>query len=437
MSSTLPLSELPALKRSAHVWVGYSGGLDSTVLLHRLLHSPLKKRLRAVHVHHGLQALADEWAQRGATQCRDWAVPFELLKVRIDPRDSAGPEAAARAARYAALAALMQPGDVLVTAHHQDDQAETVLLNLLRGAGVEGIAAMRGLEDFGTLGLLWRPLLQLPRAALHDYAQQHGLQWIEDPHNTDPRYARSFLRADILPRLKARWPQAVELLARAASNCADTADLIEQWTALDLQNVADGETLSVSALLRLDQQRMQNLLRQHLRCLTGYAPSRDQLLRIERELLRAKPDAVPLLRIGNHELRRYRDQLCFFAAPLPVAPGTFQLPWDGRGSIQLPTGCGELQAPQRAKTVQLTIRAARGSERLKLAAGRPSRTLKNLFQEAGVPPWVRQRMPLIYADDELVCAGCHWWSAGVAPGLRRIVWSHTLPGWNKKREEQE
>lgn len=435
MSASLPLSDIPPLRKSSRLWVAYSGGLDSTVLLHRLLHSTLKKRLRAVHVHHGLQSTADDWAHRCEVQCRDWAVPFQLSNVKIDSRDPAGPEAAAREARYAAIAGLMQPGDVLVTAHHQDDQAETVLLNLLRGAGVEGIAGMREMEAFGDAAWRWRPLLSQPRDLLRSYAREHALQWIEDPHNVDPRYARSFLRSEILPRLRSRWPQSSELLARAAANCSDTEDLIRQWTVLDRHSVLDGDALSVSALLNLGQRRAHHLLREHLRQLTGYAPSRDMLLRIEQEVLCAKPDAAPLLRIGTCELRRYRDRLYCFTSPLPAVPDAYHLDWDGRGSLQLPAGCGELRAPGKAKAIDLTIRPARGSERLKLAKGRPSRTLKNLFQEAAVPPWVRQRVPLIYSADKLICVACRWWAADVPKNLKRIAWQHKLPGWNDECEE--
>lgn len=436
MPSTLTLPKSPTLKPKARVWVGYSGGLDSTALLHRLNHSALKSRLRAVHVHHGLQAVADEWAQRCEAQCREWQIPFQLLRVQIDPRNSTGPEAAARDARYAAMAELMQPGDVLVTAHHQDDQAETVLLNLLRGAGVEGLAAMRECEPFAA-GLHWRPLLQCSRESLRVYATQQGLRWIEDPHNTDPRYARSFLRNEIMPRLRARWPQTDESLARAASNCRDSAELIQQQAESDLQTLRVGEGLSVAGLLSAGAVRANAVLRYWIRQHLGYAPDRDSLLHIEREILRAKPDAAPRLRMGEGELRRYRDRLVFFASPLPEVIWPTDQPWNAQGTLRLPSGCGELRAPKNFKAQQLVIRVARGSERIKLVEGRPSRTLKNLFQEAAVPPWVRQRVPLIYVGEQLICVGCRWWAVDAPKNMRRMVWLHNLPGWNNDHEERE
>lgn len=434
MTATLPLPSLSTLKRGAKLWVAYSGGLDSTVLLHRLKHSSFKSRLRAVHVHHGLQAVADQWAQDCAAQCRDWQIPFQLLYVQIDPRAPAGPEASARDARYAAIAALMRPDDVLVTAHHQDDQAETVLLNLLRGAGVEGLAAMRESEAFAS-GTHWRPLLRTPRESLRVYAEQHGLRWIEDPHNTDARYARSHVRNELMPMLRTRWPQADVALARAAANCGEAAELIRQQAECDIEPLCLGAGLSVAGLLHLDLLRANAVLREWIRQHLGYAPDRDALLRIERELLRAKPDAAPRLRIGTGELRRYRDALVFFPAYLPEVLWPAALDWDGQGSLSLPAGCGELRAPKNAKAQSLTIRPARGSERIKLHMNRPSRTLKNLFQEAAVPPWVRQRLPLIYSGDKLVGVGCRWWSADVPKNMRRMVWVHNLPGWNNESEE--
>ena len=434
MSSTLLLPKPPALKRKARLWVGYSGGLDSTVLLHRLINSPQRARVCAVHVHHGLQSVADEWAQRCETQCRDWKIPFQCVRVQLDPRNPAGPEAAARNARYAAIVELMQAGDVLVTAHHQDDQAETVLLNLLRGAGVEGLSAMRESEPFA-FGMHWRPLLQIPRELLRDYAQQQGLHWIEDPHNADPRYARSFLRAEIMPRLRTRWLQANESLTRAARNCADAAELVRQQAELDLQSSGVGDDLSVAGLLSLGELRANAVLRYWIRQGQGYAPDREVLARIERELLRAKPDAAPRLRIGDGELRRYRDRLVFFPAALPEAVWPLELHWDARGRLPLPEGCGELSAPKNAKALLVTIRPARGSERIKLSQARPSRTLKNLFQEESVPPWVRQRLPLIYAGDKLICVGCRWWAVDAPKNMRRMVWQHNLPGWNHDSEE--
>ncbi len=391
--------EPPALAPGAVVHVAYSGGLDSTVLLHFLAHYNPRFRLRAVHIHHGLQALADDWAEKCARFSASLGVQFELLRVQIDGLDPAGPEAAARTARYEALRGLMQPGDCLATAHHRSDQAETVLLRLLRGSGVQGLSAMRILRAFPP-GWLWRPFLELPREQLYGYAQEHGLRWIEDPHNRDPRYSRSWLRTELTPLLRERFPQVEESLARTARLSAEAAMLLDELAAQDLAQAALGESLGVGALQDLGAARRHNLLRYWLRQHGFEMPSADTLERIQREVLDAAEDAEPLLAWAGCELRRYRDRL-YAMPPLPPAPAAQPaMAWIGE-ELPLPPGCGVLLLP-RPPPQGLSVRFMRGGERFRPAGGAHSRTLKNLFQEAAVPPWVRLRTPLVEADGELV-----------------------------------
>lgn len=414
---SLPLLPLPPLARGARVWLAYSGGLDSTALLHAL--ASLSLPLRAVHVHHGLQHAADDWARRCRAQCRALHVPLRVLRVNIAVNDAAGPEAASRAARYAALRAVLRPGDVLVTAHHQDDQAETLLLRLLRGSGVAGLAAMRELTPFAP-GQLWRPLLHTPRATIRAYAAAQGLAWIDDPHNADPRYARSWLRAEILPRLAQRWPQAAESLARAAQHAREATELLDTLAADDLR--AQGEThdaaLSVSQLLALPAARRNNLLRYWLAQQGREPPSTQQLARLVREVLRARADTQPLLRIGDYELRRYRDRL-YAMARLPPPP-KIELAWNAAGTLSLPPGCGALMSSARRGLPQaLTVRFPHGGERLRPAGDTHTRALKQLFQSGGVPPWQRARMPLIYRGDQLLSVADRWLDTDWAAELKR------------------
>jgi tRNA(Ile)-lysidine synthase len=389
----------PALAPGAVVHVAYSGGLDSTVLLHFLAHYSPRFRLRAVHIHHGLQALADEWAEKCARFSASLGVPFELLRVQVDGFDPAGPEAAARSARYEALRGLMQPGDCLVTAHHRGDQAETVMLRLLRGSGVQGLSAMRVLRAFPP-GWLWRPFLDLPREQLYSHAQQHGLRWIEDPHNRDPRYARSWLRTELTPLLRERFPQVEESLARTARLSAEAALLLDELAEQDRSGVGQGEFLGVAALLQLGAARRHNLLRYWLRQHGFEMPSAELLERVDRQVLSAATDAEPLLAWAGCELRRYRDRL-YAMAPLPPPPAAEPaLSWIG-AQLPLPPGCGLLRLSQPPPQ-GLSVSFMRGGERFRPAGSTHSRTLKNLFQEAGVPPWVRLRTPLVAAAGELV-----------------------------------
>lgn len=424
MKSKPTLPELSLAPSTGRLWVAYSGGLDSTVLLHRLAASKAAG-LRAVHIHHGLQEVADDWVKHCRKFCRALAVPLKVLRIQVPPRHADGPEAAARAARYAALRSLLRKGDVLATAHHQDDQAETVLLRLLRGAGIAGLAGIGACAEFSP-GLLWRPLLKLPRASLRVYAEQQGLSWIEDPHNSSPRYARSYLRKEIMPRLLAHWPQAQLSLARTARLAAEAAQLLDDLARQDLAGIGgEGGSLSVAALLALPPPRRNNLLRQWLARKEWAAPAAETWSRLEAEVLRAKPDAQPLLHCGDYEFRRYRDRL-FLMAPLPPEPGAAERSWPG-GTLELPPGCGRLSSKLRFPA-PLQVRFARGGEKLKPACGGPTRTLRNLFQERGVPPWVRSRTPLVYRGGELLAVGDYWLSdAGEALGLKP-AWQNKLPG---------
>ena len=416
---------MPATPKGARVWLAFSGGLDSTTLLH-LLHAQGIKNLRALHIHHGLQDSADAWARQCQSQCRKLKVPCEVLYVKIDRADSAGPEAAARMARYKALGSRMQPGDVLVTAHHRDDQAETVLLRLLRGAGVAGLAAMRPVTSLAQ-GILWRPLLQTPRMDILAYAKSAKLKWIEDPHNHAPRYARSFLRQDIMPRLQKHWPQADVSLARAAEHCAEANELLDELALQDLSGLRQGKALGVAALQALNSARRRNALRCWLGERGFEVPSAAMLQRLEREVLGARIDAQPLLNCGAYEFRRYRDQL-HVMLPLPPVPGDVELQWDGKGELALPQGCGVLKSNARkALPDSLSIRFPRGGETVRTGSASRSRTLKNLFQEAAVPQWQRLRTPLIYSGGQLVSVADRWptqeWLAELTRRKLRIEWS--------------
>ncbi|MGQ0586804.1 MAG: tRNA lysidine(34) synthetase TilS [Gammaproteobacteria bacterium] len=424
----------PSLPPGSTVWAAFSGGLDSTVLLHRLRHAGLP--VKALHVNHHLQPAANRWVEHCREVCTQLDVPIYILDVKVDPNDPGGPEAAARGARYEAFQSVMRPGDCLATAHHQDDQAETVLLRLLRGAGVAGLAAMRSRAPFAG-GTLWRPLLRHSRASLREYAERHALSWIEDPHNLDPRYSRSFLRNEIFPRFAQRWPQAIELLARTAEHCADAVELLDQQAAQDFKSVmpakAGIQSLSVQRLLELPRPRRNNLLRFWAAAGGHELPPFDALSRLEREVLRARPDSAPQLAWGGTELRRFRDSLYLMPRLPPApAPGT-TLEWDGRADLKLPPGCGEIKALKPAKSeLPLRVVFARGGERLKPAGSRFTRTLRNLFQEEAIPPWIRERLPLVELDGDLAAVADRWETAALKQARARAgcryEWRHDLPG---------
>lgn len=420
----------PLRTPSSRLVVAYSGGLDSTVLLHAL------SRLRppglvAVHVHHGLQPQADHWVEHCARFCADLDLPLILLRAQVRAGHEGGPEAAAREARYALLREELRPGDVLVTAHHRDDQAETVLLRLLRGSGVHGLAAMRPLGAFAP-GRLWRPLLDQPRKRLHRYAEAHRLNWIEDPQNRDPRFARSWLREELLPRLRERWPQTDASLARGARLAAETVELLDALASQDLAVAGAGaDALSVPVLEALSAARRHNLLRYWLRTGGFEVPGAHLIERIDTELLAAARDASPLLRWPGCELRRYRDRL-FAMPPLGAVPDSAEVQlWLDDARLPLHGDCGMLTAGAPPPAL-LGVRHAREGERLRVQARGRARSLRNLFQEAGLPPWLRTRVPVIEIDGQIACvagvAASDRWRGMLDQSGWKPLWQHDFRG---------
>lgn len=398
------LKAVPERSRDSSLWVAYSGGADSTALLHGLRQLQIPD-LRAVHIHHGLQQRADDWEMHCHRFCRRIGVP--LKSVRAEVRASGtGVEAAAREARYAAIAECMKPGDVLATAHHQDDQAETFLLALMRGAHVNGLSAMPGLRDFGP-GCLWRPLLDCPRQVILDYVAKHELAFVEDPQNNDLRFSRALLRQQVLPQLRTQWPQVKQRLAQTAAEMAQTAQLLEQIALQDLRQLSgDGAEvpacLPAAALRQLTAVRRNNLVRGWVRASGLPRPPAAVLARIHAELLDAGGDRNPCLRWNGAEWRRYRDQV-FLMPNLAPIPKLWQVPWSGQCPLILPASAGTVHAHGGAGRRNWTVRFVQGGERFRPHGKRRLRSLKNLFQEAGIPPWIRQRTPLI--EDE---TGVRW-----------------------------
>ncbi len=412
----------PPLGPRGRLWVGYSGGLDSTVLLD-LLHAA-GAPVRAVHVHHGLQSSADNWVRHCRRFCRARDIPLRVLHVIPARRHEQGPEAAAREARYDALRKLLREGDVLATAHHRGDQAETVLMRALRGTGIAGLGAMCHEEPLGA-GLLWRPLLDRPRDKLRQHARRQGLEWVEDPHNAAPRYTRAFLRQRVWPVLDEHFPAATAQLARLAAHARDTGSLLADIAAEDAGRCAQGQALRVSALLALSPQRRRNLL-YHRWCALGLLPPpASWYAELERSVLRARADATPLLACGDGEARRYRDGL-YLMRSLPPPPTGQVLRWPRGRIVELPDGCGRVCVARRPPAGS-TVGFAGGGERIRLDENGPARLLTRLCQQAGLPPWLRERMPLLWHDGELLAAGGRW----QAPAARRLGlqmrWEHTLP----------
>src|SRR5262249_55453097 len=357
--------------------VGLSGGIDSVVLLHLLKHQP---GVSAIHVHHGLSPNADTWAAFCRRLCKQWDVPISVFRVRVTRRGK-GLEAAAREARYQAFKQV--DAQVIALAHHLDDQAETVLMNLLRGAGLRGASGMRPLTRFEGK-LLARPLLDLSRADIEEYARLHRLQWVEDDSNADEALTRNFVRRQIGPLLEARFPQWKRALARAARLASEKDD------------------------------RASRLLREFLASRNLKAPSEARLVEMLKQLtgrgarIRIEHDGATL---RVHRERPVRDE--------PAATDFAAVPWKGERRLKIPALGGELRfsagdgiASEHVKRKTFQVRLRSGGERLQVHPRRPRRTLKNLFQEAGVPSWARLRTPLLFCGEDLV------WVPGLGVDVR-------------------
>ncbi len=397
--------------------VAYSGGGDSQALLAALaaLRPRLGAPLAAMHVCHGLEVGAGAWIEHCGRCCGQLDVPLTLLEVVVDPQRGESLEAVARIRRYRALARSMRAGDLLLTAHHQEDQAETLLLQLLRGSGVGGLAAMPGLAPFPP-GLLGRPLLGVRRAELRRYAEASGLDWVEDPSNQDLGRDRNFLRHRVLPRIAERWPAWSQTLARSAGHCAEAKGLIEALARGSLEGCRGALpwTLSIPSLAALEVALRRAVLRQWILDQGLPPPDARHLERILGEVMGAAGDRNPLVAWPGCEIRRYRHQL-FALSPLP-APPRGVLDWTGE-RLTLPAGLGEIRAlPVEGPGVAPRL-WQQASRRVTFGAGelccRPRgqdhhRSLKKLYQGQGVPAWLRPYLPLVLLDAELVAIGDGW-----------------------------
>jgi tRNA(Ile)-lysidine synthase len=411
--------ETPANKPDGYV-IALSGGLDSTVLAHALAATRERhgKSLLAVHVDHQLQAESGRWTEYCRELAGRFGIEFVAETVSVDSTGSGGLEAAARKARYAVLGRHTRGGNWLLSAHHRNDQAETLLLNLMRGSGPAGLAGIGLLTPFAG-GWLARPLIDVSRAALETYAAAQDLRWLEDPSNDDLRFDRNYLRHDVLPALEQRWPGVVERLARSAELAGDAAAMLDELAAIDLQRVGNrAARIGIEGLLELADARQRNLLRYAIRRAGLPVPGAARLATIIDTVLHAREDAQPLVAWQGAEVRRYRGTLYLLASS-----GEPSWPTEGRAlgarPMVLGPGMGALRlAPGASRGLSapivdrgLSVRMRSGGEEIKPAGQAHTRKLKKLLQDEGVVPWMRDRLPLVFAGEQLVAVADLWLAA--------------------------
>lgn len=402
MKKSLIHSRLSQLSTAKTVWIAYSGGLDSHVLLHSLHDYPAN--IKAIHIHHGLNSKADEWVAHCRQVCKHLNIPLQVEYIHLEtPHQNV--EALAREKRYNIFSKLIEKDEALLTGHHQDDQAETLLLQLFRGAGLKGLSAMPEKMPFAK-GLLIRPLLRFTQTELNEYAKTHQLNWIEDDSNLHLHFHRNFLRHQIFPLMQTRWPTLSKTLARSAEHFAEAQVLLDTLAQQDLKEVlASNQTLWIPKLLELPLARQKNVLRYWLDQKGFPMPSQQKLLAIQNTVLNCKPDAAPLVTWENVEVKRYRKALYANRVELPVSLESYE--WEIDQNIQF-NGHAFSQKDLIAQGIDLTgikklqIRFRQGGERCRLKGHTHSKPLKKLFQEWGVPPWEREKVPLIYHEEKLI-----------------------------------
>lgn len=406
------VDELVTLAAGKRVWLAYSGGVDSHVLLHMLatVDAPDLNFVAAVHVDHNLQDESKKWAQHCSDVCLDLKVEHHNLQIEVENIATLGMEAAARTARYQAIERLLSPGDIVLTAQHQHDQAETLVLQLLRGAGPKGLSAMAQKSTMGCMEII-RPLLGVSQADILDYAEQHTLKWIEDPSNVETRWNRNYLRHEVWPKIEQRWPQAETTISRSAQHCAEASELMAELAEQDMKFLGinnESEILPISALMSLSAARQRNVLRHYIECRRFPLPSTTVLQCVIDEVCLAAQDSNPIVSWADVEVRRYQDQL-YLMSSMQDHDGSVSNNLNDLENVilqnkQILTWQQSLGEGLRKVDVEQGLRLSfrQGGERIQLQGHDHHQSLKHLFQQWHIPPWQRDRIPLLFNNDQLI-----------------------------------
>ncbi len=421
-------------ENTARIFIAYSGGVDSHVLLHLCAtHVRNKREIIAVHIHHGLQQEADGWSEHCRSVTAGLSVGYLEIKVNAHPEKRQSGEEAARNARYAAMEVLLENNDVLLLAQHREDQLETVLLQLFRGAGIQGLAAMPVKMAFGS-GAMLRPLLDCEKKMILQYARKHHLCWVEDPSNLKQDFDRNFLRNRIIPQLRQRWPSLDKTVSRSASHCAEAVRLLAAEVEELLPGIYEREqqTLRIASLMKLSADQRNLVLRHWFRLLGLRPPTKTSLDKILEEVIAARTDAGPELKTQACLIKRYQGML--YCVREEEVTGMIEQVWPktlcelkspGGRSLKRVNACSGI--PVRFwDQATVMVKSRKGGESLSLPGRKGHHQLKKLFQEASVPPWQRRVMPLIYIDGQLAAVGGMWissdfFSSGEEPCFQ-IIW---------------
>ena len=395
------------------LWIAFSGGLDSTVLCHALsvLRIQHKLDMTLLHVNHQLNPDADHWAQHCQNMASQWGLPLECITLDSKPH-GASIENWARQQRRHIFADKLAQGGVVITAHHQDDQAETLLFRLLRGTGPDGLAAMRVNSPLAN-GQILRPFLSFSRQTLAAYAQTHQLQWIEDPSNQDTVFTRNYLRHKVMPVLQQQWPKAEQAISRCADLCAEQRDVLESYLAQDLNDIQQGtrqDQLPLTPWQTLPEAKQRMVLRYWLYQQTGFYLTQQQVHQIICDVIQAQVDAKPVYQLGQIQCRRYQNTL-YLVPPLTTIDPCWSQSWHGEDPLEVPGWSKPLTKTMLANQgvdcdavdwQHVIVRFRQLGERVHLQGRTQTYALKKILQDHNIPPWLRDRVPLVFEGDVLL-----------------------------------
>jgi tRNA(Ile)-lysidine synthase len=387
--------------------VAYSGGVDSHVLLHQLSLAAAAQQIsvKAIHVNHGLHPDADQWTSHCLQECQKINIPLQVHSININRQPQQSLEAVARKERYAILQNAINKNCILVTGHHLDDQAETLLLQLFRGSGVKGLASMPTRQSFGD-GLHIRPLLQATRDSIYQYANKHHLNYIHDDSNDDTKFTRNYIRHQVMPILKKQWPSISSSICRSSRHCADADQLLTTYAAETIKKLSSS-TIDITAMNNLTTKQQQNILRQWISANQYQPPTTKQLQQIQ-GMISTPNEKQPEVQLKNYEIRRHKKQL-YILKPLQNHNPSQVISWNMTHDLTLTHGLGTLNKkhilnniPSSTDKNKITVRFRQGGERWKKSNQTITHCVKNLMQEENIEPWLRDRIPLIYEDSTLI-----------------------------------
>lgn len=400
------------------VWVALSGGLDSSVMLHALCHAKwvVPQKIKVIYIDHGLHAESVKWQQQCQQQCQQWGLALYIERIESAPTPGESVEAWARSQRYQLFSQHLAQDDILLMAHHADDQIETLLLNILRGAGPRGLSGIPVMRSLGQ-GKIIRPLLTCPREAIRQYAQTHHLTWVEDPSNADIRFDRNFLRHEIVPLLKKRWPQLTKNAQQTTQHCKVEHRIVSQWTQQRLaQMTLQRDRLNIRLLQIYETDEQALIIRAWLMALQQQPPGRQWLTQLYDTVIGARADAAPVLKYGSGEMRRFRHHLYWLAKPMqPIA--LYHIKWDGKVPLYVPGWPQALTHDYLQRQgldvscipwQHVSVRSRTGGEKCRPQGWHHLKALKICFQYFNIPPWQRDVMPLLYVEDQLIMVIGGW-----------------------------